>query len=202
MADLGSKPDNVESTPQSVQELRQWCQRQAARIASLEPDDPVGIPIHIWQEIWRLAGEFGAYQVTEAIAPPYGYIGFLERFVSKGPQQVMTHLARLIEWCDGRLLQSPPDSPPLDSDPVLSPLQYEILEALWRLKGTDAEKRKTASDIAKKVGGNATEQSCKSPLSDLKRRSLVDSKEGRGGGSWLTPKGLELIVQVREGKKL
>jgi hypothetical protein len=80
----------------------------------------------------------------------------------------------------------------------LSPLTYDILDALRALKATDAEKRKPASVIAEKVGGGATEQSCKGPLADLKRRGLVASKTGRHGGSWLTSEGLAAINHLRK----
>jgi hypothetical protein len=80
---------------------------------------------------------------------------------------------------------------------VMSPLQYDILDALRNLKAIDPEKRVTGPDIASKVGGGATEQSVKGPLADLKRRGLVDSKTGRHGGSWLTSKGLDCINGLR-----
>jgi hypothetical protein len=73
---------------------------------------------------------------------------------------------------------------------VLSPLQDDVLEALRNLKATDYDKRATGPAITAKVGGEATEQSVKAPLGDLKRRGLVDSKTGRKGGTWITPAGL------------
>jgi hypothetical protein len=83
---------------------------------------------------------------------------------------------------------------------ALSPLQYDILDALRGLRATDPEKRATGPDIAGKVGGDATGQSVKAPLADLKRRGLVDSRTGRQGGSWLTPKGLTHIKALRPGQ--
>jgi hypothetical protein len=80
---------------------------------------------------------------------------------------------------------------------ALSPLQYDILDALRILGALDPEKRATGRDIAAKVGGDATEQSAKAPLADLKRKGLVDSKTGRNGGSWLTTPGLNLINSLR-----
>jgi hypothetical protein len=103
---------------------------------------------------------------------------------------------------------NPPDTsagqpPPKDEqnevgDPPLSPLQYDILDALRALKATDAEKRVTASMIAERVGGGATEQSCKGPLANLKRRGLVNSRTGRHGGTWLISEGFALINRVRK----
>jgi hypothetical protein len=77
-------------------------------------------------------------------------------------------------------------------------MQYDILQVLRQVKATDAEKRAPASTIAPQVGGDATEQSCKAPLADLKRLRLVDSKTGRHGGTWLTAEGLALINRVRK----
>ena len=66
------------------------------------------------------------------------------------------------------------------------------------MKATDPEKRKTAAIIADKVGGTATEQSCKEPIARLKTDfGLVDTKTGKGGGTWLTTKGLDLINRNR-----
>jgi hypothetical protein len=89
------------------------------------------------------------------------------------------------------------DAETAEGDPPLSQFQYDILQSLRTAKATDAEKRVTASQIAEKVGGTATEQSCKAPLADLKHRGLVDSQTGRGGGSWLTPRGRDLINRLR-----
>jgi hypothetical protein len=85
-----------------------------------------------------------------------------------------------------------------DEKPIeaLSPLQYDLLEALRSLKAIDHEKRATGPEIAKKVGGEATEQSVKAPLADLKRRGLVQSKTGRNGGTWLTENGLDFINKL------
>ncbi len=80
---------------------------------------------------------------------------------------------------------------------ALSPLQYDILDALRDLKATDPEKRVPGREIAAKVGGDTTEQSVKAPLADLKRRGLVDSRTGRNGGTWLTPHGLNCINSLR-----
>jgi hypothetical protein len=80
---------------------------------------------------------------------------------------------------------------------ALSPLQYDILDALRSLKAFDPDKRAAGPDIAAKVGGDANGQSVKAPLAELKRRGLVDSRTGRSGGSWLTEAGLNLINLLR-----
>jgi hypothetical protein len=82
----------------------------------------------------------------------------------------------------------------------LSPLQYDLLDALRSLKAIDPEKRVTGPTLADKVGGGATAQSVKDPLADLKRRDLVDSQTGRKGGTWLTKIGLDCINALRPKK--
>jgi hypothetical protein len=83
-------------------------------------------------------------------------------------------------------------------DPALSDLEYDILEALYRLKATDPEKRRTAEDLAGRIGGGATAASCKVPVARLGRRGLVRTKEGRSGGCWLSPAGVALIKRARK----
>ena len=78
----------------------------------------------------------------------------------------------------------------------LSPLQYDILDALRSLKAIDPEKRATGPVIAGRVGGR-TDQSVKAPIADLGRRELVESQTGRHGGTWLTTKGLDYINGLR-----
>jgi hypothetical protein len=79
----------------------------------------------------------------------------------------------------------------------LSPLQMDILDALRLKKALDFYKRKTGREITAAVGGDATTQSVKAPLADLKKRLLVDSRTGRNGGTWLTSEGLNLINSLR-----
>jgi hypothetical protein len=81
--------------------------------------------------------------------------------------------------------------------PSPSPLQLDILDALRALRATDSERRKTGREIARRVGGDVTDQSVKAPLADLKCRELVDSRTGRNGGTWLTPGGLNCINTLR-----
>lgn len=83
---------------------------------------------------------------------------------------------------------------------ALSQLQYDILDGLRNLKAFDHEKRATGTTIAKGVGGDATDQSVKAPLADLKKKGLVDSKTGKGGGSWLSQKGRDYINSLRPKK--
>jgi hypothetical protein len=74
--------------------------------------------------------------------------------------------------------------------PSLSEKQYLILEAMKELDAISADRRWTCERIAVRCDGTEAELSVFKPLlSDLKTHGLVDSKTGRGGGSWLTTKG-------------
>jgi hypothetical protein len=66
-----------------------------------------------------------------------------------------------------------------------------VLTALLELKAVDEERRKSADEVAKRAFGLDDASNAKKPLADLKRLRLVDSVEGRGGGSWATPAGVE-----------
>ncbi len=76
----------------------------------------------------------------------------------------------------------------------LTERQRNCLQALYESKAFDADSCLRASEIAVKVDGRgAGSESFKKPLSDLAMRELVASKTGRGGGSWLTAEGQELV---------
>jgi hypothetical protein len=80
----------------------------------------------------------------------------------------------------------------------LTELETEILQALYQLGATDKGKRKNAAKIADAIGGDATSQACKAPIANLKRKGLIDTKEGSGGGCWLLPAGVALVEQIEE----
>jgi hypothetical protein len=77
--------------------------------------------------------------------------------------------------------------------PKLSERQYNILQAMLELNATAVQNRRTTQAIAQKAEGLAAlPEQFKRPMSDLKKRKLVDSQDGRDGGSWLTQKGLAI----------
>jgi hypothetical protein len=73
----------------------------------------------------------------------------------------------------------------------LTERQRLVVAALAELKARSREQRRSAEDVAKRAFGNDDASNAKQPLADLKRLELVDSVEGRGGGSWLTQAGVE-----------
>jgi hypothetical protein len=75
--------------------------------------------------------------------------------------------------------------------PSLSEKGYQILEEMKRLGALSADTRQTGPNIAVSCDTKTADvDTFKRLLSDLKKLGLVDSKTGRGGGSWLTPEGL------------
>jgi hypothetical protein len=86
-------------------------------------------------------------------------------------------------------------------DARLQESQLDILQALRAMGAFTVDTKKTGEEIATKVGGNATAQSVKKPLSNLKKLKLVDSRTGRRGGSWLTVRGKEIIDRRRPSKR-
>jgi hypothetical protein len=89
----------------------------------------------------------------------------------------------------------------IDSElgPALSDRQYDLLEALYRAKAFHADAKQTTLEVAQKAEGpGVNPEAFKEPITGLKRLGLVDTKEGRGGGCWLTSSGRRLIKQIRK----
>jgi len=72
--------------------------------------------------------------------------------------------------------------------------QLEVMKALKVLKAISRDRRRTAAEIAEKARGASDAYLVKEPLASLTRLQLVESLQGRNGGSWLTRKG---IAQLR-----
>lgn len=101
--------------------------------------------------------------------------------------------------------QFPPDQmeaeneKPSDSG-ELSDRQRDILQVLYERKAFDKDNRMTTLDIADAVmeKGRGGVDSFKRPIADLKRRGLIDTTRGSGGGCWLTADGQSFIKQARD----
>jgi hypothetical protein len=86
-----------------------------------------------------------------------------------------------------------------EAQPALSDRQYETLDALLDLKAFDPAHKATTPEIAKRaVGASAYPKWFKKAIAGLKRLGLVGTKEGRGGGCWLTPAGRAFIQRIRK----
>jgi hypothetical protein len=85
-----------------------------------------------------------------------------------------------------------------DSEP-LSRRQMNILVALLDLGATESDKRQTTPAIAKKAEGPyVNPDQLKESVASLCDLGLVATKEGRGGGCWLTDKGKVRAERLRK----
>jgi hypothetical protein len=77
--------------------------------------------------------------------------------------------------------------------PALSDRQYLILQTLLMMRATSANNRQTTAIIAAKAEGTrANPVQFKQNIAILKHAGFLSTKEGRGGGCWLTAKGQEV----------
>ena len=85
----------------------------------------------------------------------------------------------------------------------MSEKQYLILEAMKELATLSADTRRSAQDIAVACDGKKADVNVFKPLlSDLtKNHKLTESKTGRGGGSWLNDRGVEVANRLVENRK-
>ncbi len=84
---------------------------------------------------------------------------------------------------------------------LLSFRQYAVLQAMLELKAADAQARRTTGEIARRAEGKqARVDNFKEPIAALEKLGLIATKEGRGGGCWLTAEGLCLAQSL--GRKL
>jgi hypothetical protein len=81
----------------------------------------------------------------------------------------------------------------------LTDRQRDCLQALYEAKALDADTSLTADEIATRAAGAKDPSGFKRPLSDLCQRGLIDSKTGRGGGSWITTEGRLLVESAHPG---
>jgi hypothetical protein len=78
--------------------------------------------------------------------------------------------------------------------------EEEVLQALRELKAVSRSTRKSLKDLAARAlppGGNP--QILWRACSNLRRRGLIETKEGRGGGNWLTPTGQKEAERITNG---
>uniref|UniRef100_A0A7C4QNR1 Uncharacterized protein n=1 Tax=Schlesneria paludicola TaxID=360056 RepID=A0A7C4QNR1_9PLAN len=78
---------------------------------------------------------------------------------------------------------------PVEDEP-LSDRAQEVLVAMLQLKAVDSDSRQpTAAIAARAMGADADANSLKPVMSELATRQLIQTREGRGGGCWLTEAG-------------
>jgi hypothetical protein len=98
----------------------------------------------------------------------------------------------------------PPQQPPGvtpppagdDGPPTFPPSerQLNILQAMLEMGATSFDERVTTEQIVAKAEPPGTDAGLlKESIADLKRRRLIDTKKGNGGGCWLQPEGVRLV---------
>jgi hypothetical protein len=86
----------------------------------------------------------------------------------------------------------------VDKELALSERQSNLLEALYLMKAFHPDVRQTILAIAQKAEGREVNpEAFKEPMVALKRLGLVETRQGRGGGCWLSPSGRQYIQQIR-----
>jgi hypothetical protein len=87
----------------------------------------------------------------------------------------------------------------VDADNEPSDRQRDILQTLFKQKAFDIDHRMTTADVTEAVEGKGrgNAEAFKRPIADLKKRGLVNTKSGSGGGIWLTDAGREHIKKTR-----
>jgi len=91
---------------------------------------------------------------------------------------------------------------PSSQEPVLSQREYDFLEALYLLEATSPFDRRSTKEVAERSeGGSVNPERFKETVASLVRLGLVSTKEGRGGGCWLTRDGVALAKRLTKGKK-
>jgi hypothetical protein len=111
--------------------------------------------------------------------------------------QKLSDLAKLAESLNDRREneknQLPPDAKPL------SQTQIEILQAMLKSKAIDSARRKTTEQIAIAAQGpHANPESLKRPIANLRKRGLIETQDGAGGGCWLSDSGLAWLEQLKK----
>jgi hypothetical protein len=83
--------------------------------------------------------------------------------------------------------------------PALSNRAQFALEALLAGNAFDSDHRMTTAEVAAGAGGTQTDANqYKEVVSELKRLKYVQTKEGRGGGCWLTAAGRKRAENCRK----
>ena len=86
------------------------------------------------------------------------------------------------------------------ADEPLSDRAQLVLIAMLELNATSSDHRRSTEDIATAaIGSEADANALKGVMSELNTRGHIESKVGRGGGCWLTDKGLARANSLRMG---
>jgi hypothetical protein len=93
-------------------------------------------------------------------------------------------------FADGVIQAALPDRQAERADEPLSERAQLVLVAMLELGAVDSDSRKpTARITTRAMGAEADANSLKPVMSELATRQLIQTREGRGGGCWLTEAG-------------
>jgi hypothetical protein len=118
--------------------------------------------------------------------------------------------SKLAEYRESEALKSKSPDRPVSSEETkgrkrkprpkkpLSGSENDILDTLYDMKAFDPDSRQTRADIYSKVRcGGVDDAVFKGPVVTLKKRGLVQTLVGSGGGCWLTKRGIGLVARRR-----
>ncbi len=94
-----------------------------------------------------------------------------------------------------RDLQAAQEAGPAEDVPALSDRQYDILVAMREMEALSPDTRRTAGEIAYKSERSHV-HAVKESIAALRKMDLIRTKEGRGGGCWLTAYGQEVAHRI------
>lgn len=81
----------------------------------------------------------------------------------------------------------------------LSERAQDVLVAMLELGAMDSDRRQSTARITERAfGRDADANSLKPLMKDLARNRFIDTMEGRGGGCWLTERGLRRAQKLKE----
>jgi len=84
-------------------------------------------------------------------------------------------------------------------DDPLSERAQAMLVAMIEMNAVDSDRRQTTENIvARALGATASPNAVKEVMAELNARQFVNSKQGRGGGIWLTEKGRDRANKLRD----
>ena len=86
------------------------------------------------------------------------------------------------------------DKPPAPDDPLCDRAQI-VLQVLWQEKAVDSDSRLSTAVIVETAGG-IDPVPYKPVIADLRRRGYVNTKQGSGGGVWLTKQGKDRAAKL------
>ena len=115
----------------------------------------------------------------------------------QGAQAVVGRLRTLLGQQDRVEAGQQRFPPPIPAEVPLGERARLVLTVLREGKAFDSDHRMRTADIACKAAGAMTDPNpYKEVIAELKRLRYVDTKEGRGGGCWLTVAGQQRVEKL------